>query len=314
MTITAHSITLSSDRHFGRNVPAEAIGQALLAIPMLVRHSVSMAFRGRSAIGGARPRWLESAADVRFIDHFGDDQTVLVFQAPTLGTIAPELYEQNEPWPARPDPGLTAFDLLADIVREVAAQHEDSDRFDRGLLGQLARCAKLLDGSFRDLTIETTLRGMAPAVIDAEVIQTALRFRDSTPPPQRVRVLGTLVSLRASTQSFVIRLDDNQEVPGVLTSADPLNVVDCVNSRVLVIGKAVYRASGRLLRIDSDEITTGERVPAFFSRIPAAKPRKFDLRRILRVQGHKKGVAAIIGQWPGDETDEEIVRALEEIS
>ena len=31
-------------------------------------------------------------------------------------------------------------------------------------------------------------------------------------------------------------------------------------------------------------------------------------------QSHKQGIADIIGKWPGDETDEQVLQALEELS
>lgn len=39
-----------------------------------------------------------------------------------------------------------------------------------------------------------------------------------------------------------------------------------------------------------------------------------DLHKVHQAQSHKKGMAAIYGKWPGDETDEEIERALKDLS
>lgn len=47
MSHVTQTITLTSDQHFGRRLPPQALGHALTAIPTLVRQSVSMAFRGR---------------------------------------------------------------------------------------------------------------------------------------------------------------------------------------------------------------------------------------------------------------------------
>jgi hypothetical protein len=120
--------------------------------------------------------------------------------------------------------------------------------------------------------------------------------------------------VRASTQSFALRLEDGQEVRGVLVWGNIVQAASHLNHQVLVLGRAVYRASGRLLRIDADEITgeTGE--PSFWSRVPPPKRRKFDLAPYHKTQGPRSGMNAIIGRWPGDETDEEIQAALERLS
>ena len=315
MNRPTQTITLTSDEHYGRELPSRTLGRALTAIPTVVRQSVSMAFRGHSGVRGPRPRWLEAAADLRFIDHKGDDESVLVFEAPTLGEAAPELYEQRESWPTRPDPGDTGLDLLGDVVRDVAARNEDSDRFDRSLLGRLASFGIVLGGGIREIRLGSNRHDAAPpAIITPEVVRTAREFRKSTPAPQRVRVVGTLDMVRPSTQSFAMHLDDGQEVRGALVSGSIEDAAACLGRRVLVLGRAIYRASARLLRIDADEIAAADGEPSFWSRVPPARRRKFDLAAYHKPQGPNSGMNAIIGRWPGDETDEEIQAALDRLS
>ena len=308
------TITLTSDHHYGRRLPPQALGHALTAIPAVVRQSVSMAFRGRSRVRGPRPRWLKAAADLRFIDHQGDDASVLYFEAPTLGEAAAELYQQQEFWSTRPDPSLTGLDLFGDVVRDVAAHNEDSDRFDKSLLGNLAGFKNVLNGTFHDVRLDTTRPDVPPAVINPQVILTAQEFQATTPLPQRVRVVGTLDMVRASTQSFALRLDDGQEVRGVLVSGSIVDAAAHLNHRVLVLGQAVYRASGRLLRIDADEIREAGGESSLWSRIPSPRTRRFDPSSLRIPQGPRSGVSAILGRWPGDETDEEIAAWLERTS
>ena len=315
MNYVTQTITLTSDQHYGRRLPPQALGPALNAIPTIVRQSIAMAFRARSIVRGPRPHWLKAASDLRFLDHQGDDETVLVFEAPTLGEAAAELYQQQEFWSTRPDPGRTGLDLLGDVLRDVAAHNEDSDRFDKSLLNTLVGFKNVLNGTFEELRLDPTiLDPKPPAQINAEVIKTAEEFKATTPLPQRVRVAGTLDMVRASTQSFALRLDDGQEVRGVLTSGPVVDTVSHLGKRVLVLGSVVYRASGRLLRIDADEITASEGESSFFSRIPPAKKRRFDLKEVLHQQIHKKGIGAIMGRWLGDETDEQVAQALRDIS
>ena len=42
--------------------------------------------------------------------------------------------------------------------------------------------------------------------------------------------------------------------------------------------------------------------------------RKLDLNALDQPQGPNTGINAIIGKWPGDESDEEIIALLEEMS
>src|SRR5204863_3163568 len=109
-------------------------------------------------------------------------------------------------------------------------------------------------------------------------------------------------------------LENGQEVQGMLDQGDVDALKDLFRQPVLVLGRAVYRASGHVLRVEADEIQPATDRDRFFMTLPKPRRRRFDLRNVLREQGHKKGVEAILGQWPGDETDEVIQQALKEIS
>jgi hypothetical protein len=69
------------------------------------------------------------------------------------------------------------------------------------------------------------------------------------------------------------------------------------------------------LRAIGAEVAAGQ-IPASVIRSPVTRARRehFDLYETIRSQQHKKGLAAIIGKWPGDESDEEIALALKELS
>jgi hypothetical protein len=315
MTPANISVTLWSEEHFGSRVPSHALGCLLGFIPHAVRQSVRMAIEGRSRAKGKRPDWLRAAADIRFLGHEGTDATILHFEAPTLGEAAPRLYAQQELWPTKPAPSDTGFDLLGDVFKDVAAQNADSERFDRQLLDEIFGLRHVLNGTFREMAVAGVRHsGPQAVVVTPSVVQIARSLYTNTPVPQQVRIAGKLDMLRASTQSFGVILDDGQEIRGVLTEGDVEQISPFLNRRVLVLGKAIYRPSGRLLRVDAEEVVEASGEERFFSTIPKPVWKMFDLRDTVREQQHKLGIAAVIGKWPGDETDEQIEEALKELS
>jgi len=46
----------------------------------------------------------------------------------------------------------------------------------------------------------------------------------------------------------------------------------------------------------------------------AGEPPKLDLQSLRQPQDSDHGVAAVFGRWPGDESSEEIFKALEDLS
>lgn len=312
MNRLTQTVTLISDQHYGRRLPPQAAGAVLTALPEVVRQSVSMAFFGRSDGRMGKPEWLEAASDLRFTDHQGEDESVLVFELPTLGEAAAELFERHEYWASAPDPGATGLDVLADVVREIAGRNLESDRFDWRLLGRVSRLRSLFDGAFRELRLDRRQAGDSPTtVVNPQIALAAKRLRDATPHPQRVRVAGVLQAVHPSTRSFILRLDDGQDARGILESDFTADALAILNRRVLVPGKAVYRASGRLLRIDADVIQAADDAPSLWSRIPPPRTKAVDSSVFRVPQTPAVGVAAVVGRWPGDETDQEIAAWLE---
>ena len=84
--------------------------------------------------------------------------------------------------------------------------------------------------------------------------------------------------------------------------------------RVLVLGTSIFRASGNLLRVEAESIEDGTNASSIFSTPPVASGSRLDPNRLRKPQGARSGMAAIMGRWPGEATEEEIEAALEQIS
>ncbi|KYF85462.1 hypothetical protein BE20_14010 [Sorangium cellulosum] len=316
MPIVRHAVRLSSAKRFGHRVPPAPLGVALQQVDVAVRRSVLMAFEGRSVAAGRPRAWFNAACDIRLVDVEGNDDATLHFEAPELGEAAEELYLQAEIWPSRPPPGWTGFDVLAGVLQDVGAGNPDSERFDRPLLQRVAHFGRLLEAGFDALRVEEHRTG-APgeAVLDRATVEAARQLRASTPRPRAVVIAGLLDMIRASTQSFSIKLDEGEEIRGVLTAGSAEAAGVLLNRRVLVHGRAVYRPSGSILRLDADRIDDGEGAPGFWSKVP--KPLfggRIDQRALYIPQTATTGINAIFGRWPGDETDEQFDQAIKELS
>jgi hypothetical protein len=312
-----HSIRLTSRDGFGGEAPPVPVGNLLRQIKPAVRESIMMGLVGRSRPPGRPPAWLVSASDVRFIGIEGESQgdTVLHFEAPRLGEAAEELYQQQEFWPSKPPAEDTGFDLLGDVLSDVAAHRADSDRFDSPLLKRIGGFGKILHGVYQRASLTGhRYTDQQPAVLDGNTIANALRLDFEMPMPQRVRVVGNLDMIRLSSRGFELILDDGTLARGVLIEGDMAALKPLVGHRALVQGEAFYRPSGRLLRIDAARVDPGEDQPGIWSVIPPPRRRKLDTRQLLKRQGPSSGISAFFGTWPGDETDEEWEEMIERLS
>lgn len=98
---------------------------------------------------------------------------------------------------------------------------------------------------------------------------------------------------------------------GVLRPLEPVDFPERCRVRVEV--REVQPAADDASHDKVHTNTSGDN-GSVFSAVPRPIGARFELDEILREQRHKRGIAAIMGQWPGNESDDEVAAALKELS
>ena len=150
-------------------------------------------------------------------------------------------------------------------------------------------------------------------IVRATDVPTVEKLRDELPRPNPVRVTGVLDTMSASGTEITLRLSDGAPVPCRLERPDLDVLRDLSGKRVVVSGVAMFRASGKLLRVEVEYIGPAREADAMWEKLPAPRPGPGAPVFRPEPQDEHTGVNAIFGIWPGDETDEELLAALKEI-
>lgn len=272
-----------------------------------------MALEGTSAHVGAPPAWLERASEIRTIGFSADNgHSILHIRAATMGSAAPELFEQQLLWPGMASPEETALQIIAKISNAVRSKETGQDLYDPALLRHFSHWKGVFEHHLSGLRLPQST-GLAPkeTILDAQVPETARQLNNQTPLPRQIRLIGKLDVIRHSTRSFVLQLEDGQEVRGILVEGTPELLQHHFGREITILGKAIYRPSGTLLRVDAVEIIETTEGRGAFSFVPA--PLSRTPRPEKRGQSEKTGIASVFGAWPGEETDEELLAALGEV-
>jgi hypothetical protein len=306
-------LRLQTGADYTQRIPLDVCAGIMGRISPLFVGSLRMAIEGASVAFGRPPGWLERASDVRFVDysHDGDD-TLIALGLPRLGDAAEELYRQGKLWDTRPNPDDTAFEVFRHVVDEVAAENNESSWYDRQLLTRLARMKQIFGNQVHAIALPSRFGSTR---LNETVTETAARLGASTPATRQVRIAGVLDMIRHSTRGFSLRLESGEEVHGVMESADGLTALpEFFGKPVLVLGRAVYRPSGRLLRIDAAGIEDGAGASPLFSKIPQPQTMRPSASGRWKVsETGRRGVPAFFGTWPGDETDADMDMLLKDI-
>jgi len=313
MDYLEQEIVLKTKTFFGQEVPLTISSAFLRRLENTVRPSVRMALEGTSASVGAPPAWLEKASDIRTLGFSEENgSSVLHLRAPQLGQAAPRLFEQQSFWPTAVSPEDTALQVIGRIATAVGRRETSSDLYDRPLLRRLSAWRSFFDDQVESVTFPFShRRGELFTQLDQKVARDAQALSDQTPCPRQVRLVGKLDMVRHSTRSFGLLLDAEEEVRGFLLEGTSDVLHQYFGKEITILGKAVYRPSGLVLRVDASEILPTIEGRKAFSRVPP--PLSCSRPPERRLHTAKTGVVSFFGTWPGEESDHELLQALEEI-
>jgi hypothetical protein len=306
-------VTIDTESSFGADMPLAVSAPLLRRLEDMARPCVRMAVERASASVGATPLWLERASDIRTIGFSTRGrQSVLHLKAPRLGDAIPEMFDQPSFWPEMARPDETAVHLIGRIADVVMRHEVASDMYDQPLLKHFGQWRSLFKREVKQICLPSSSEdGEAFTGLNMTLAENARSLSDQMPAPRQVRIVGKLDMVRHSTRCFALLLADGQEIRGVLEGRDPELLQKYFGKEITVLGKAIYRPSGTLLRLDAEEIVDTTEGRLAFSSIPEALSKPFRTER--RLQTGKAGVAAFFGTWPGEETDDDLLTALREL-
>ena len=176
-----------------------------------VRPCVRMAMMGRSQLVGHPHKWLSQATDLRFSGfRKRADETILILAVPTLGSVAPNFFEQRSLWDQGVREDETALDLLTKMIRDIRSEAGTSDTYDEAMLARVASW-KTFFHKRADAVLFPTSQAH-PATMDAAVVKSAEQLSQRIPAARQVRVVGTVDMIRSSTRSLGVRLHDGTEI------------------------------------------------------------------------------------------------------
>jgi hypothetical protein len=304
-----HAIRLTGPRAKGARISALALRDLLDTLIASARHAVRLRVDGRG-LAGQPPTWVERISDVEVLP-LEAGSTQVVVEAPTLAEAAPERFSQAD-FLLDLDPESTCIDVMEESLADALAGNTASERFDAGLLKTFSGFARLWRYGIEAVELEGGLHSVR---LDAGATNRLETFQRTIPADQHVVVVGKLDQLHHSRRMFTLRTDDGKDVRGL--AGDDVRLEEfgpLFGQRASISGVARFRPSGETLLVEADVIEPAAAMPSIFSRAPKPLLPTGDSRALNRAQGPRSGVAAIFGRWPGEESDEEVIALLDEMS
>jgi hypothetical protein len=296
-------------------VPAETLLETVGALLEGARQATRFVVEGESTRKGPRPAWLDAACRIE-ITGLTTGSAVIAIEAPTLEEAVPERFAGDGSVSLfyGMDPAIikrTAIDVFARVLSTAIEGRAEQVLADRSLLDTCARFVRAAGSSFDGIQLGG-LTGRDPRLTvrreDARQIEL---LRDETPSPHAVRVTGILDTISATRSDIVLTLPAGEKVTARIEDHDPATLKSLFGARVVLSGMARYRPTGRVLMIDVEHISVARDADALFETLPVASESLVVAPSVP--QDEASGVSTIFGTWPGEETEEELLEALEAI-
>ena len=312
-----HHIKLDGPGVSGTRVSAHVLRNLLDVVIDGSQRAVRIRTQGRSIARGQLPHWIDASSE--FTVQVLAGSTVLELEAPSLQEAAPEAFAQQEMFQMFPDidPALSSFDYFTQSLHAALSGDEQSSLYDRSMLEFLQTFSTIFDHGIDSIDIQDRKRkGAPPLHIQRPALQRFSRLESKIPQPCQVRLAGTLEQIRHSDHTLRIKLlQGNETVTGVATPALGNSLQKLWGQTVLIAGVSHFNAAGGLLRIEVERIDVAtEQDAELWADIPHPLNTPLSSTHLRQAQGPRSGLNAIIGKWPGDETDEEIAAELENLS
>jgi hypothetical protein len=311
-----HTLTLLGGRppHGELRVPADVLLDTVGALVEGARQATRFLVEGESMRKGPRPAWLETVCRIE-VTGLSPGSAVVALEAPSMASALPEQFGPGHQIPLFAEPQTTidtessAVDLFAGVLGTIVAGDRDRIMADRALLDTCVRFVRSARDGFEGVQLEGVAGRSAPLVVRQEDIATIELLRDETPTPRAVRIAGTLDTISATRSNIVVRLGSGETIPARLDDHDTATLKSLFGSRVVLSGLARFRPSGKLLVIDVEHLGPARDADELFASLPVPS------RPVapLLPQDAGEGVSSFFGTWPGDETDDELLAALDAI-
>lgn len=309
-----YTLLLHGLRSTGEGLPGALLRDLLDAVDRGAKGAVRLRLEGRSsAKGGFPPAWVNDAAAFRMTGfHRGTPGVEL--RIPTLLEALPQKFAQADLFPPV-DSTDSALTLMGRSLGEALSGNEESDAYDPPLLRSFEEFREVFRHGVEAVEIRNGRADTPSLTVTPEGIRTVQRLHRQTPRSQRVRIAGKVDAIRHSDRAFTLVLESGEQIRGVLAEGEPEVLAPFFGQVAVVSGVAQFRPSGSLLRVDADLLETGtDQDLELWSETPRPLFGPTDDRDLRRPQGPRSGINALIGSWPGDETDDEIFAMLEEMS
>ncbi|MBI4826654.1 MAG: hypothetical protein HY807_09590 [Nitrospirae bacterium] len=291
-------------------ISAKALLEFMGSLTDCAEKGLRLAVEGSSVKTGRTPAWLERAVDFT-ISGIKKGSTILSMDAPQLGEVIDDELRQQDFWITPPASEDTAITLFAKSLNDTTKENLESDYYDAGVLNSLLSFRRFMKTGVSSVEIVAKSRPSDRITLTSSALEKVERLKVKTPEPQAVIISGQLDAIQHSRRRFLLLLSD-QTIQGRIDDKHLTaeNLREYWGKEVTIKGIVHFKPSGKIQLLEAHIIKHKERGEEIFEEMPQAYTNAELFGDVLQRPGGKDWLHKVWGQWPGDESIEEILQEL----
>lgn len=276
----------------------------------IARGALQIRLMGISAERGRTTERISKALKIRLAD-LKEGSTILELECDTFNeTLQGQQGNAFNPEILEELPNQTPLALVMESFREALDYKEDGNHLDKALLKRLKAFEKVFVSSNESVTMSN--RGSVPDIyLKKEDFKKIQQLEESIPEPQEVIINGKVDELKYSKARVTIATTEGTVNAVLSEDLLPEEISKFWGKDVTIAGTAHYQPGGKMSFLYIERIYEPMEADKYFSHPAKKETIEQQIQRQQKQLRYTNRLQEIIGQWPGDESIEDILNGLD---
>lgn len=207
-------------------------------------------------------------------------------------------------------PDKTPMSLVIESFREAMDYNEDSTFLDKPLLKKLKDFKKVFVSNDELLTISN--QGSIPEItLRKSDFKRIGILEDSFPEPQEIVINGVVEELKYSKLRVGIATKQGLVNAVLSEELEPMDISKYWGKELTIAGRMHFLPSGKPSFIYIERVFNPDDFDEYFSKPVSKLNIDQQIQKKIKAQKHTNLLGDIVGQWPGDESIDDILKDLD---
>jgi hypothetical protein len=207
-------------------------------------------------------------------------------------------------------PDKTPMSLVIESFREAMNYDEDSTFLDKPLLKKLKEFKRVFVSNDELLTISN--QGSIPEItLRKSDFKKIGVLEDSIPEPQEIVINGVVEELKYSKLRVGIATKQGLVNAVLSEELEPMDISKYWGQELTIAGRMHFLPSGKPSFIYIERVFKPDEFDSYFSKPVNKLNIEQQIQKKIKHQKHTNLLEDVVGQWPGDESIEDILKDLD---